>query len=150
MLWIAFALGIAAVMLSGLYREHVEREHAERIGGYLRARRPLDVAPDGSLQLQRDPVRTRCSAAPFSGLYWEVIVDGEPLLRSRSLWGPSVAGRTVIPVAGGGPAGRLMRTVRHPTTHAPAAGRSRPTAVVAMAALVHARWRSRWRCSRSG
>ena len=54
-LWIAFALGIAAVMLSGLYREHVEREHAERIGGYLEElAAALDVAPDGSLQLQRD------------------------------------------------------------------------------------------------
>lgn len=121
-LWIAFALGIAAVMLSGLYREHVEREHAERIGGYLEElAAALDVAPDGSLQLQRDlsdPLFRR----PFSGLYWEVFVDGEPLLRSRSLWDHRLPAGTVAaseaPQALPGPEGQPLyawtRTVRHP------------------------------------
>lgn len=90
MLWIVLALGAAAFVLSGLYREHVEDENAERVGGYLdELSAALDVAADGTLVLQRelsDPLFQR----PYSGLYWEVTVDHRTLLRSRSLWDQSL------------------------------------------------------------
>lgn len=86
LLWIVFALGLAAFVLAGLYRSHVEREHAERVGGYLEELAAvLEVGADGQLTLQRelsDPLFRR----PYSGLYWEVLVDGASALRSRSLW----------------------------------------------------------------
>ena len=86
LLWILLALGAAAFVLSGLYRGHVERENAERIGAYLdELSAALDVTAEGALVLQRDlsdPLFRR----PYSGLYWEVSVDGATVLRSRSLW----------------------------------------------------------------
>lgn len=89
--WIVLALGLAAFVLSGLYREHVEREHAERIGGYLEElAAALDVTAEGTLALQRDlsdPLFRR----PYSGLYWDVTVDGRTVLHSRSLWDHALA-----------------------------------------------------------
>lgn len=127
LLWIVMALGAAAFVLSGLYREHVEREHAERIGGYLdELAAALDVAADGSLILQRDlsdPLFQR----PYSGLYWEVVVQGQPVLRSRSLWElslglagvlPDEPGAAAEPVAVRGPEGQALmawtRAIRYP------------------------------------
>jgi signal transduction histidine kinase len=99
LLWIMLALGAAAFVLSGLYRDHVEREQAERAEGYLdELAAALDVAGDGSLVLQRDlsdPLFRR----PFAGLYWEVMVEGRSVLRSRSLWNESLS----LPQAGAGP-----------------------------------------------
>lgn len=139
LLWILLALGAAAFVLSGLYREHVEREQAERAGGYLdELAAAIDVAPDGSLLLQRDlsdPLFRR----PYAGMYWEVMVEGQSLLRSRSLWnetlgltqggeGPDVASTTQ------GPEGQQLttwtRTILYPNYAQPitmgvAADRSR-------------------------
>jgi signal transduction histidine kinase len=90
LLWIVLALGAAAFVLAGLYRAHVEREHAERIGAYLdELSAALDVAADGKLVLLRDladPLFHR----PYSGLYWEVGVAGQSVLKSRSLWDGSL------------------------------------------------------------
>jgi signal transduction histidine kinase len=100
LLWIILALGLAALGLSKLYRDHVENEHAERISGYLdELAAVLDVGDDGRLVLQRDmsdPLFQR----PYSGLYWEVFVDEESRLRSRSLWERSLG----LPPAGTGDA----------------------------------------------
>jgi len=85
-LWIVLALGAAVFGLSGLYREHVEQELAERVEGYLdELSAVLDVTATGDLVVHRDlsdPLFRR----PFAGLYWEVTVAGRTLHRSRSLW----------------------------------------------------------------
>lgn len=122
LLWITLALGAAAVVLSGLYRSHVQNEHADHMGGYLdELAAALDVA-QGELVLQRDlsdPLFRR----PYSGLYWEVTVQGRSLMRSRSLWdgslgfpAPEVAPDE--PVALPGPEGQRLsgwtRTVHYP------------------------------------
>jgi signal transduction histidine kinase len=102
LLWIVLALGVAAYVLSGLFQNHVVGEHAERIGGYLEElAAALDVNSDGALVLQRDlsdPLFRR----PYSGLYWEVFVDGRTVLRSRSLWDQSI-GTGQAKVESGGP-----------------------------------------------
>lgn len=126
LLWTVLALGAAAFLLSRLYRDHVEREHAERIGGYLdELSAVLEAAPDGSLVLQRDlsdPLFQR----PYSGLYWEVFADGRSLLHSRSLWERSLgapAGDVQEPVRLSGPEGQLLtvwtRTIQHPDFSSP-------------------------------
>ena len=128
LLWIVLALGAAVLVLSGLYREHVERELAERAEGYLdELSAALDVPASGRLELQRDlsdPLFRR----PYSGLYWEVTVDGRTLHRSRSLWEQSL-GSPPGNVADGKPAGRngpegqhllvWSRTIRYPDYASP-------------------------------
>lgn len=123
LLWIVLALGAAAYVLAELYQNHVEDEHAERIGGYLEElAAALDVNPDGALVLQRDlsdPLFRR----PYSGLYWEVVVDGRTVLRSRSLWDQSI-GIEQFEVESGGPVSlpgpdrqqlsAWAKTIRHP------------------------------------
>ncbi len=123
LLWIVLALGAAAYVLAKLYHNHVEGEHAERVGGYLEElAAALDVNSDGALVLQRDlsdPLFRR----PYSGLYWEVFVDGRTVLRSRSLWDQSVGTEQVRVDSGGpvslpGPDGQELsawtRTILHP------------------------------------
>jgi signal transduction histidine kinase len=122
-LWIVLALGAAAIVLSGLYRDHVQREHADRAEGYLdELAAAIDVAPDGTLAMQRDlsdPLFRR----PYAGLYWEVTVDGRSQFRSRSLWNDSlglggVDGMPFATSAVAGPEGQHLtawtRTVRYP------------------------------------
>jgi signal transduction histidine kinase len=123
LLWIVLALGVAAYVLSELYQNHVEGEHAERIGGYLEElAAALDVNSDGALVVQRDlsdPLFRR----PYSGLYWEVFVDGRTVLRSRSLWDQSIGTERVRvesrgPVSLPGPDGQELsawtKTILHP------------------------------------
>ncbi|MEN3950128.1 sensor histidine kinase [Iodidimonas sp. SYSU 1G8] len=67
-----------------LFQRHVERgiaEELKRDGVQLIA--GLQVGPDGSPRLQRQPTDPRFSK-PLSGLYWQV--TGARTLRSRSLW----------------------------------------------------------------
>lgn len=121
-LWIVLALGAAVFVLSGLYRDHVETELAERVEGYLdELSAALDVTPAGDLILQRDlsdPLFRR----PFAGLYWEVTVAGRELHRSRSLWDQSLGspkgGTQDTPAAQPGPEGQRLlvwtRTIRYP------------------------------------
>jgi signal transduction histidine kinase len=123
LLWIVLALGAAVFVLSGLYREHVELELAERVEGYLdELSAALDVQPSGDLILQRDlsdPLFRR----PYSGLYWEVLVAGDSLHHSRSLWDrtlgtPAAGAADDAPVAQSGPEGQHLlvwtRTIRYP------------------------------------
>lgn len=123
LLWIVLALGAAVFVLSGLYREHVESELAERAEGYLdELSAALDVTPAGDLVVQRDlsdPLFRR----PYAGLYWEVTVDGRSLHRSRSLWDQSLgAARKAAdddkPGTQPGPEGQRVlvwtRTIRYP------------------------------------
>lgn len=128
LLWIVLALGAAAFVLSKLYRDHVEREHAERIGGYLdEITAALDVGDDGTLLLQRDladPLFHR----PYSGLYWEVRVEGRTTLRSRSLWEQSLnmpvsaaSDEAAVRITGPEQQGLMVwsRVIRYPNFNAP-------------------------------
>ena len=124
LLWTALALGAAAFMLSTLYREHVERERAERASGYLDELAAVLEVSDGHLVVQRDlsdPLFQR----PYSGLYWEISTGGGPVLHSRSLWERSLqgAGGESAPEKVEGPEGQSLtvwtRTILHPDFPAP-------------------------------
>lgn len=123
LLWTVLALGAAAFALSSLYREHVESEHADQIGGYLdELAAAVEVSESGELILARnlsDPLFQR----PYSGLYWEVVVEGKSTLRSRSLWEeslgvPAEAASSDDPFRIRGPEGQSLsawtRTIRYP------------------------------------
>lgn len=84
---IAFFLALAAawVAMTLLFERHIERRieaDLQREGLQLAA--GVQIAADGTLQLNRQPADTRFSE-PASGLYWQVTGPGSTL-RSRSLW----------------------------------------------------------------
>ena len=84
-LWIAGALAATGILLTGLFRNHIEsqtdahlRDHAEELLVL------SDVDAAGQVYLKRHPVDPRFNK-PFSGHYWQVRVSGRSLERSHSL-----------------------------------------------------------------
>ena len=99
--WIALALLVVALVLTALFRQHVEAELADRMQAQLdHLIGALQLAPDavgtnaaatspGALSrrvsLDREPAEPGFRQ-PYSGLYWAVQQPDGSLLRSRSLW----------------------------------------------------------------
>ncbi|MBX9793671.1 MAG: hypothetical protein K2Y02_05170, partial [Burkholderiaceae bacterium] len=96
--WIALALLVVALVLSTLFRQHVEAELAERMQaqldqliGALRstagdagADTVVAATPAGhSVRLEREPAEPGFRQ-PYSGVYWAVQQPDGSLLRSRS------------------------------------------------------------------
>ncbi|MEO5338382.1 MAG: HAMP domain-containing histidine kinase [Magnetospirillum sp. WYHS-4] len=87
LVWILAALAVAGLLLTDLFRRHVEAQFHAALEIHLNElAAALHVHPDGKPSLRRppgDPVFHK----PYSGAYWQVsAVDGRALLRSRSLW----------------------------------------------------------------
>ena len=85
-LWITAALVVAGLVLSGLFRDYVERGFEQQLAMQLdRLSSVSEVGPGGAIELKRlfsDPRFEK----PYSGWYWQVAGRDRPLLRSRSLW----------------------------------------------------------------
>lgn len=90
------ALLLAGLFLSGLFRDHVQRQFADGLATQLDqviARLEFDAHGRPALDPQTlsDPRWTR----PYSGLYWQVDALGSPsqpaVMRSRSLWDSQLA-----------------------------------------------------------
>ncbi len=85
-LWITVALVVAGFVLSGLFRDHVERTFERQLALHLdRLAAVSEIGPGGVVKIKRllaDPRYDR----PYSGWYWQVAGPGGPVLRSRSLW----------------------------------------------------------------
>jgi signal transduction histidine kinase len=86
-LWILLALVAAGILLTGLFRAHVEAEEARRAGDHLdELIAGLRDDGAGGVRLDREPSYPLFHR-PYSGLYWTVLTgQGKVLLRSRSLW----------------------------------------------------------------
>lgn len=128
--WIALALALAGLVLSGLFRDHVARRFEAELANHLDQLAALtELGADGAPVL-RQPLSDPRFRRPLSGLYWQVGPGDAPALRSRSLWDEALA----LPpdeVADGdihrhsvvGPAGRhlsvLERAVTLPNGTAP-------------------------------
>lgn len=123
--WIVLALLATGVLLSVLFRDHLEDELARRLDAdFLQLVSQLETAADGSLihpRAMSDPLYQRV----LSGYYWEVDRDDTVLMRSRSLWDQALA-----PDPDGGPLQRIegprgtpllaaVRRVTLPRTEAP-------------------------------
>ncbi|MFP6731897.1 MAG: ATP-binding protein [Alphaproteobacteria bacterium] len=85
-LWITAALVVTGFVLSGLFRDYVERGFEQQLAMQLdRLSSVSEIGPGGALELKRlfsDPRFEK----PYSGWYWQVAGRNRPLLRSRSLW----------------------------------------------------------------
>jgi len=90
-IWSVAALAAGGLVLSSLFRDHVERSFDTRLGLVLDALvADLEVTPKGALEAQR-PAADSLFETPFSGWYWQVSGATGPLLRSRSLWDQTLA-----------------------------------------------------------
>ncbi|WP_448207138.1 ATP-binding protein [Azospirillum sp. sgz302134] len=128
--WIALALAMAGVVLSGLFRDHVARRFDAELSTHLNQLAALiEVSANGTPAL-RHPLSDPRFRLPLSGLYWQINDETGPRLRARSLWDEALAlpadtvedgelHRHSIP----GPADRrlivLERTVTFPNAPAP-------------------------------
>ncbi len=85
--WVLATLVITGLILTDLFEDHVERQargellmHLNQLTGH------LELDAGGRPQVLRELSDPRLKQ-PYSGLYWQVDgADGQPLLRSRSLW----------------------------------------------------------------
>ncbi len=99
-LWITVALIVAGFVLSGLFRDHVERGFERQIMLQLDRLAALsEVRPGGVVKLKRLLADPRFEQ-PYSGWYWQITSDDGPVRRSRSLW-DQVLDHTPVPIASG-------------------------------------------------
>lgn len=86
LIWIVLALIATGVLLSVLFRQHLEAELARRLDAdFLQLISQFEVNADGRLRhpvAMSDPLYQRV----FSGRYWSVAQGDDTPLRSRSLW----------------------------------------------------------------
>ena len=84
--WIAAALLVGGILLSAVFRDYVERGFDTRLVVLLESLVAVTTLDsEGRPQLTRGLGEPRFDQ-PYSGWYWEIAVEGRPLLRSRSLW----------------------------------------------------------------
>lgn len=90
-LWITAALVITGFVLTELFRNHVEINFDQDMHDQLEELLSLaEVDVSGKTMLTRHPVDPRFNR-PLSGWYWEIMSDGTPLDKSRSLWDQKIA-----------------------------------------------------------
>jgi signal transduction histidine kinase len=83
---IAAALGLAGLGLVLLFERYVERRVENELKSHLRQLAAgIEVANDGRITVKRALADPRF-AEPFSGLYWQIDLNGNDVARSRSLW----------------------------------------------------------------
>jgi len=89
MAWTALILVVTGFILSGVYREAVERAFDRRIGVYLKTLIADIAAPDIPNAQAGQSLGEPLFELPLSGWYWQVVRldDANPqILSSRSLW----------------------------------------------------------------
>ncbi len=84
--WIVLALAGAGVLLTGIFAHHARSVLEERLVDDMdHIASALEVDPDGGARLTRVLPDSKYDV-PYSGRYWQVEIDGQSPLRSRSLW----------------------------------------------------------------
>ncbi len=86
LLWLVLALGASGILLSEIFRSHAESVLADRLVDDMdHIAAAAEVAPDGTARVVR-PLPDSRYDLPYSGRYWQVEIEGQEPLRSRSLW----------------------------------------------------------------
>ena len=90
-IWIVLALATTALLLSVLFRDHLENDLARRLDAdFLQLVSQFDVDEQGRLLhsvAMSDPLYQRV----LSGRYWQIERGGMVSLHSRSLWDATLA-----------------------------------------------------------
>lgn len=83
--WIVVALLVGGVVLSQLFRNHVETAFDKSLVGHIEELLSFAEVVDGKLGMRRHPSDPEY-LRPLSGWYWEIVVNDKMIDRSRSLW----------------------------------------------------------------
>src|SRR3569623_1486421 len=92
--WIALILFVTGFVLSGLYRDSVERAFDRRLGVYLKTLIADLASPDVPVEKTGEMLGEPLFELPLSGWYWQVtrLDRGKPeVTSSRSLWDRGLA-----------------------------------------------------------
>jgi signal transduction histidine kinase len=128
---VVLALGVAGVLLNGLFREQAQRQFDATLRVHLDALTArLEFTPEGAPQVNTSTWADPRWNQPLSGLYWQIDAlpaspKGVGMLRSRSLWDAALdapfdaltAGTVhahTVPGPGGEPVRLLERSVQSP------------------------------------
>jgi len=84
-LWIFAALAAGSFLLTGLFRDFVERNFDQRLETLLDGLVALSEVDGGQLELTRSAGEPRFDV-PYSGWYWQISDGRDVVMRSRSLW----------------------------------------------------------------
>ncbi len=114
-LWIFGALLAGSVVLTGLFRDYVDRNFDSRLEVLLDGLVALSEIEYGQLALSRSAGEPRFDV-PYSGWYWQIADRDGVLQRSRSLWDRALTprrgdGTTVLRYDTTGPQDQQLRTV---------------------------------------
>ena len=114
-LWIFAALLAGSVMLTGLFRDYVERNFDARLEVLLDGLVALSEIEYGQLVLSRTAGEPRFEV-PYSGWYWQIADRDGVVQRSRSLWDRALKpvrgdGTTVLRYNAEGPQNQQLRAV---------------------------------------
>jgi signal transduction histidine kinase len=101
----ALAVGLAGVLLSGLFRDHLMRQLAQTLTVQLdQVTARLEFDAQGRPQIDARALSDPRWSRPLSGLYWQVDGAGEApprgVLRSRSLWDQVLQAPADTPASG--------------------------------------------------
>lgn len=121
-LWTLLALLAGGWALTAAFRNYVERDFDERLYQYLDAMvGATELENEGFVRFTR-PLGDQRFAEPYSGLYWQVSVEGHEHFRSRSLWDQELDPNLGEPAFSprvrevGGPDGQILRLIERDIT----------------------------------
>jgi signal transduction histidine kinase len=84
--WVAGSLVAAGLLLIFLFRDHIERRFDHQLLDYMEELvAASEIAAGGRLTLTWTPSDPRFNR-PHSGWYWQIVLAGEVVVRSESLW----------------------------------------------------------------
>lgn len=116
-LWVIVSLVITGAVLTGLFRDHVERNFDVALNDHVEGLLALaEVDGQGHVVLRRHPSNPRFNK-PLSGWYWLFVSGTRTAERSRSLWDAEIAVPEALPgaptggVAARGPRGESLRVL---------------------------------------
>jgi signal transduction histidine kinase len=102
--WTVLILFVTGFVLSGLYRDSVERAFDRRLGVYLKTLIADIASPDIPVEKAGQMLGEPLFELPLSGWYWQVTRQDKPkpeVTSSRSLWDRSLPHLSVAPDADG-------------------------------------------------
>jgi len=85
-MWIAAAIVAGGIVLSAVFRDHVERSFDTQLLVYLDALVSVTEVDDRGRVVIMRPLGDPRYEQPYSGWYWQISSISGPMLRSRSLW----------------------------------------------------------------